>query len=612
MLATYASFLVVLGPSAVIGQAIFTACGRTSWSPLSPAVGLAALVALAWGAVHLPGRGVAVLAAVGLALAASTLYLPGRLNGARDLLPTVLPVAGIALVAASLPFIVAGRFGILGTGLNPDMSQHLLATDRLAVGADDRLISEGYPLGPHALVVGLSELGPSTVHAFGGLTVAAAVAACLAPLALLGKASPAWRVAAALAVGFAYLVASFLVQGAFKETMQALFLVAFAIGLHELAREWPTLTARPRALGAVPLAVLAAGSVYTYSFPGLAWLLGAAGVWATIELVLAVRGRGPQQAGRLARRVAAAAAVAALVLATVVAPELGRMVEFARFETFDPDGPGLGNLFKRLSPLLALGVWPSGDFRIEPGGGFAPAIAFYAGAALGITALAVGLRWWLRRGETAVPAALAAATVLWLYSLTIGTPYQEAKALALAAPLVSLIAVRALAIGGPAPLALGYVSAAVASAALALANGPVGPGSYSPALADLRPELGPGSTLILAPEELLREAHGRDYLVWELRGNRVCVRERGPEGLEGLEGSAPPLDRLARVLVVDDVGAREGAPRRPQAPPGLRLEAEGPGYTLFAAPGAGTAGPGPCPFISDGQRADPGAGTGAT
>jgi hypothetical protein len=609
MLATYASFLVVLGSSALVGQAIVTACGRPIWSPLSPAVGLAALVALAWGAVHLPGRGMAVLAAVGLALAASTLYLSGRLSGARELLPIALPVAGIALLTASLPFIVAGRFGILGTGLNPDMSQHLLATDRLAAGADDRLISEGYPLGPHALVVGLSELGASTVHAFGGLTGAVAVAACLAPLTLLGKASPAWRIAAALTVGFAYLVASFLVQGAFKETMQALFLVAFAIGLHELAREWPTLAARPRALGAVPLAVLAAGSVYTYSFPGLAWLVGAAGAWAVVELALAMRDGGWLRVGQLARRAAAPAAAAALVLVAVVAPELGRMVEFARFETFDPDGPGLGNLFKRLSPLLALGIWPSGDFRVEPGGGFAPTIAFYAGAALGIAALAVGLRWWLRQGERAVPAALAAATILWLYSLTVGTPYQEAKALALAAPLVSLIAVRALAVGGPPLLALAYVGAAVASAALAIANGPVGPSSYSPALADLRPELGPGSILVLAPGELLYEAHGRDYLVWELRGNRICVGEREPAGLDGLEGRAPPLDRIARVLVVDDVGARESVPRRPETPPGFRFEAEGPGYTLFAGPRAGAAGPGPCPFISDGQRADPGAGT---
>ena len=40
-----------------------------------------------------------------------------------------------ARLAASVPFLVEGRFGILGTGLNPDMSQHLFAADRLAQGA---------------------------------------------------------------------------------------------------------------------------------------------------------------------------------------------------------------------------------------------------------------------------------------------------------------------------------------------------------------------------------------------------------------------------------------------------------------------------------------------
>ena len=45
-------------------------------------------------------------------------------------------VALVAALAASLPFAVEGRFGILGTGLNPDMSQHLFAADRLAGGGE--------------------------------------------------------------------------------------------------------------------------------------------------------------------------------------------------------------------------------------------------------------------------------------------------------------------------------------------------------------------------------------------------------------------------------------------------------------------------------------------
>ena len=288
MLGTYASFLIVCGASAAVGQAIFVVCGQRAWSPLSPAVGLAALTALAWATVRLPGEGVATLIAVGLAAACSLLVVRGRAEGGGAALRLAAPIAGLALLAASLPFLVEGRFGILGTGLNPDMSQHLFASDRLATGEAERLITEGYPLGPHALVVGLAELGPSSVQAFGGLTLAIAVAACLAPLGLLSGLTAWKRLAGALVVGLAYLVASSLVQGAFKETMQALFVLAFAIGLHELARARPV-AGRSALLIAVPLAVLAIGSVYAYSFPGLAWLVGAALAWGVVELARGAR-----------------------------------------------------------------------------------------------------------------------------------------------------------------------------------------------------------------------------------------------------------------------------------------------------------------------------------
>ena len=46
-----------------------------------------------------------------------------------------MPVELPRVALASLPFIVERRFGVLGTGLNPDMSQHLFAVDRLATAA---------------------------------------------------------------------------------------------------------------------------------------------------------------------------------------------------------------------------------------------------------------------------------------------------------------------------------------------------------------------------------------------------------------------------------------------------------------------------------------------
>ena len=619
MAGTYASMLAVLAVSAAVGQAVFAASGRRDWSWLSPAVGLAVCCAVAWAAVRLPGEGTAAAVALGLLLLGSLAVLaPGRRELAAALRPGV-PIALAAAALASLPFLLEMRFGILGTSLNPDMSQHLFAADRLVSGGEERLISQGYPLGPHALVVALSALGPSLVHGFGGLTLAVAVAASLAPLALLGDLAPGKRAAAALLVGLAYMASSYLVQGAFKETMQALFVLAFAIGLQQLAGDrlgGRTHEGRWRLLGGVPLAVIAAGSVYAYSFPGLAWLLGAFGIWALWEIILArrspARGLAHLLIGtrnvrrRAVRALAPPAAVALGVLLVATAPELGRIADFADFETFDPEGAGLGNLYNPISPLEALGIWPSGDFRLDPGAGFAPAVAFWAGGALALAALGFGLRWWLRRGERAVPAALAAATLLYLYALVAGTPYQEAKAVAIAAPLAMLIAVRALLAEAPslaalrsgdrnglavAGLALSFCGAAAACSVLALANGPVGPSQWSPALTEFRGQLGQGSVLVVATDQLMDDQRGADLIAWELRGHRVCIERESD-----LAGAAAALAYDQAITI----GPLEEGP---DVAGTLDEVARAGDLALFrvSSPGADA----DCPLYEVGGRADP-------
>ncbi len=622
MLATYGSLLIILVASCLVGQALFAVCGRREWSWLAPAVGLAVLTGVAWGTVRLPGEGAAASIAIGVLALIALAFLVGRVGALGEAMRIGLPVAAVALLAASLPFLVEGRFGILGTGLNPDMSQHLLAADQLAHGEGGRLLSQGYPLGPHAVVVAVSKgTGAGLVQAFDGLTLAIAVAATLAPLALLAPLAAPRRVAGALLIGLAYMTASYLVQGAFKETMEALFVLAFAIGLHELAAGRLTAARAPgrRALAALPLAALAAGSVYAYSFPGLFWLAGAAGLWALIELGVAARRESPAAALAVARMAAPATIVSLVALAIATAPEVGRMIDFASFETFDPSGPGLGNLFNPISPLEALGIWPSGDFRLDPGDGAMPAVGFYLGEALGLVALAYGLAWWLRRRERAVPAAFAVAAALFAYAHLAGTPYQAAKSIVIASPLAMLIAARALLspepllrLGGlrgqiarrrggvlgalarhqgglKTALAIGFLGAAAGCSVLALVNGPVGPATYSADLTKLRPLLGADSTLVLAPERLLADEHGRDYLVWELRGGRVCVQQAGAPS------SSPPPRGVARVIA-QDAG---------HTPPfaGLTLERRAGPYTLWrrqpAPPGHGS-----CPLISVGQRAD--------
>jgi len=613
VIGTYAAVLAVCGASLAIGQAAIALCGWRRWSWLAPAVGLALLCAVSWGTVRLGGDGVlSAIVVLGLVVAAVA-YLWGRLEGGAEALRAGWPVAIIALLAATLPFAVEGHFGILGTGFNPDMSQHLLATDRLANGHGSQLLNQGYPLGPHAIVVALNKgLGIGLVQGFSGLTVAVAVLAPLTALAAFSNLKPVPRTAGALVVGLAYMAVSYLAQGAFKETMEALMVLAFALALRESTQAWRDLPLR-----FVPAALLAVGAIYIYSFPGLIWLLGTAVIWVLLELAVSQLGRSgrdgadgesengaslprPQDSPSAAALPAVAPVLlASLAFAVLIAPELGRLIDFRNFETFDPNGPGLGNLFGQISPFEALGIWPSGDFRLAPGDGAVPAAGYYLGAAFAFLLLLYGIgRCWVRR-ESAPLAGLAAAIVAYAAARAVGTPYAAAKAIEIAAPLASLVILLPLldrprwrtdlpaAEKSASEPILALASAAFLAAAgicslLVLANAPVGPTTYSPALTGLRPLVAADSTLVLASDELLAEQHGVPFISWELRGGRVCIAG------EGEAGSRPP--RGVRFVVT-----RGGADHPPY--PRLRAKRIAPPYVLWEATGP-VRGESLCPLIA--------------
>ncbi|MDQ3572956.1 MAG: hypothetical protein M3383_08870 [Actinomycetota bacterium] len=587
MLGTYLSLLLILAVAALVGQGLFSLCGRRDWSWLAPALGLAVLTAVAWGAVNLAGDPVVGAVVIGLFALASAVVIPRARPGTSAV---VVIIGSVAL--ASLPFLLEGRFGILGTSLNPDMSQHLFAVDRLANGGAERLIAEGYPLGPHAIVAALSALGPSLVEGFNGLTLAIAVATCLAPLALLDEIAGFWRRALiGLLVGLTYMLASSLIQGSFKETLQALFVLAFAIAVAQavagtLGGGLPA--DRWERWRFVPLAALAAGSIYAYSFPGLTWLIGTIGLVAVLAAAVT--------SGRLPfRRIAVPAASATVLFLVAVLPEVGRIAEFGSFETFDPEGDGLGNLFGSISAIEALGIWPSGDFRLTAGAGSAPAAAFWLGALVALAGLAYGLLWWVRRGEVVVPAALGAAALIYLYTVAAGTPYQEAKAIVIAAPLATLIAARALLADAEparprlAVLAGAYVLLAAACSALTLVNGPVGPAAWGPGLIELREErLIKGPVQALAPPDYLTDEHGAHLVAWELRGGEVCVGETGT--------SLPP--GVPHVVTVTPGGGRPAPPYS-----GLEELRTSGAYTLWEVTKPERVPQSVCPFIADGDRA---------
>jgi hypothetical protein len=573
---TYWATAAVCVFSLAVGQAGLALCGvrRLSW--LAPAVGLALLCALSWGTVRLPGHGLTALGVLLATFIAAILVLRGRsYDGAGEGdFSTGLIVAGLALLAASLPFAVEGHFGILGTGFNPDMSQHLLAADRLADGHSSQLLEQGYPLGPHAIVVAVYSGG--IVQGFDGLMIAVAVIAAVTALVAFDTPPRPYRVAGALVVGLAYMVASYYAQGAFKETMQALFVLAFVLALREAGTnpDW-----REAPLRFVPAALIAVGSAYTYSYPGPVWLAVAAAIWMGVGLArngAAISGPAPWRA----------AGLALLAFAVLVAPEVGRMIEFHNFETFDPNGPGLGNLFGQVSPFEALGIWPSGDFRLSPGDGAVPALGYYLGAAFASILVLYGLVLCWRRRETAIVSGLAAVVVLYALARAAGTPYTAAKAIEVAAPIAALVILLPLL---RRPAGILFALAAGGCSLLALANAPVGPTDYSPALTGLRPLVADGSTLVLASDRLLEEEEGERYLVWELRGGRVCIEPASEAPAPGGgTGQRPPAG--VRYVVTED-----GARRPPFA--GLRLRRDADPYLLWEARRA-PPGPGDCPLIA--------------
>jgi hypothetical protein len=527
--AALASATLIVAASLTVGQAALTVCGRAEARVAAGPAGLALLLATAAIVAGLDGRGAAIAIALGVVLLASVVVL------VRSGLPAVPFVARVAAIiaalvaglAAAIPFIAAGRVGILGVGLvNDDMASHLLLADWIAERFDPEpvLVHQGYPLGPHALVAGVGWLlDARTIDVFAGLVLAIPGLTAFLAAGVLSELRPLPRIAAAALVSLPYLAAAYLAQEAFKEPIMALLLLGFAV-LLPFATDWR---------GATPLGVIAAGSVYVYSFPGLAWLAGTALIYACIcwwrggEERDEDRLRQPLRihASHLRRIHAAKAASAALaaLLALVVLTVLDwdRLRDFVDFRALDPDRAnegGLGNLRGHLSPLEALGIWPTSEFRLSAGEGSGPAVAFYAGAVVALAALVAGLPGWVRRYGVAIPAALGAAVVMYVVARAFGTVYSEGKALAITAPLVALIALgwvgettirRALAVA--------FAAGVAVSSFLVLRQAPVAPEDHMDELAQMRPVVAGEKVLFL----------GRDnFVLWELRGAKPFTHVR--------------------------------------------------------------------------------------
>jgi hypothetical protein len=511
MIGTYASAALICAASLLVGRALLSLAGRRTWSWLEPGFGLAAILTVTGVLARAPGHGTSVTLGLLLLLAVAAVLvwrLPYEAPGA---LRVGLPVALVVLVALSIPFAVSGRWGLLGVGFNNDLGLHLAWAEWLRSGfgpAPD----PGYPLGPHGLAVATAAFpGIGLGQAFVGEIVAIGVLTGLTALGALRKLSAGRRLLGATLVALPYLAASYYAQAAFKETAEALFVLTFTLYLttiHLSAGRSPSavsqvplpdaqqrvkraVSGRGTWLTALPPLALAGGIFFSYSFAGIAWPLAILALWSLTQPAVR-RALRPRALLRLLLRPATLATLIVLaglaVAATLVGP-FGFASSFNKVAGSNTYGP--------VSPIEALGIWPTSNYRLDAAGG--AQLPVLAGT-IAVLALLAGVAWWVRRRELTIPVALAACAVLYLVSLPFSGDYSQAKALMIAAPLAMLVAIRPLLAEFPgrraengthgpeigpsagrlgwALLAVVFVGGAAYSSFLVLRDAPVGPAGH--------------------------------------------------------------------------------------------------------------------------------------
>jgi hypothetical protein len=510
MVAILLSAAVTCVAALFLGQAALRLAGAREWSWLAPPVGISVAMLVAAPANHVPGRCATMAVLLG-ALTIAAIVWCGRSRAHRPPLRelvSVLPVVLLVLV----PFLAAGRAGILGVSLSNDMSPHMSIVE----GYLSQLVWDltpppsDYPLGPHAMVAVISEgLGMRVDRAFAGWTMALPLLSGWTALAMVRRASWFGRMVTATVVGLPFLVAAYYGQGSFKEVLQACLVLAAVL----LLAGWGPALGRGRW---VPLGLVAGGMVSVYSVAGLTWLLLFCGIWVVVTAAARVAGSGTAGLVRAAVRELPAIGIGVGVFVLSILPQLPRLLRF-----FDRGGDGgiakddIGNLVGPLPGWEVFGVWNNPDFRLPA----EPAFTGGMWTALVVILALAGAVWAFRTGRWMLPLAAGGALVLWKVSADSQSPYVAAKALVIASPLVLALAVLPLVDRDRtrpsgwfllAPLLALVLVARVADSDLgALRHSPVGPEAHASELRSLRPVIDGEPTLFLGND---------DFIEWELAG----------------------------------------------------------------------------------------------
>jgi len=589
MIGTFASATLICAASLLVGRAVLALAGRDSWSWLEPAVGFGAVLTVTGVLARAPGHGTGATVGVVLLVVLAAAVVTRRRGDTTGALRAGLPVAIVLALLLAIPFAVAGRWGLLGMGFNNDLGLHLAWAEWLRSGFGPNP-EAGYPLGPHGLAVATAALpGIGLGQAFVGEIVAIGVLTGLTALGALGGLGSWRRVLAAALIAVPYLAASYFAQAAFKETAEAMFVLATAVFL--LAPGALPGSARGRVLFALPLLALAGGVFFSYSFAGLAWPAAIVVLWGLAQAPVR-RALRPRSVLRFLLRPATLAALLVLaglaVVLTIVGP-FGFAHGFNKVAGSNTYGP--------VSPLEALGIWPASNYRLNaPGGAQLTGLA----AVIAILALLVGVAWWVQRREAAVPIALGACAAVYLGSLPVSGEYSQAKALMIAAPLAMLVAVRPLLTecGRPLPsaalragwavLGIAFVGGAVYSSFLVLRDAPVGPGGHGAELEAFLP--------IVHGEPVLYAGQDR-FAAYELLGadTHVPLVEFPDEAVTA--SPEKPFDTGDAYSPIDFDSFSHGtleefpyvitsrAAWNSQAPPSFRRVAKTPSYVLWERTG---------------------------
>lgn len=597
MIGTYASAALICAASLLVGRAILAlAGGGASRAWLAPALGFGAVLTVTGFLARAPGH--ATSATLGLLVlvlaAAAALWRQPRRGTSATLLREGAPVAVLVALALSIPFAVSGRWGLLGVGFNNDLGLHLAWAEWLRSGLGPAP-EAGYPLGPHALADAVAAVpGIGLGQAFVGEIFAIGILTALTALTALGDLGRRGRVLAATLVAVPYLGASYFAQGAFKETGEALFVLAFALLLHDLDRRRRTAGESgdgdegASAMGsAVAGLTIATGIFFSYSFAGLAWPLLIFAIWALTvpQLRRALVPRAWPATLRQPAALLTIGVLGALAVLTVVGP-YAFIHGFNRVAGTNTYGP--------VSPIEVLGIWPASNYRLDAAGG---AQLTGLATAIGTIAVLAGAVWWLRRRDCAVPIALAACTVLYLAALAGSGEYSQAKALMIAAPPAMLIAIRPLLFElgrrstmrvAWAAVAIAFIAGTVYSSFLVLRDAPVGPAGHGAELQSFMP--------ILRGEPVLYAGQDR-YAAYELMGADTHVPLVEFPDADVSPSPEKPFDTGDAYSPIDfDSFSRGTLERFPyvitgraawnsEAPPGFKRVAATPSYLLWKRTG---------------------------